>query len=275
MRPPLCTCCRLWKMRPMQGVWLWGRSVGAKTGRPGGGSGQSTPDAVRSPRKLCRLGHDQRACRTVPDGGHDGGPGGANILIAGVQPNPAKSLIRTQLCHQTDSLPCHPAGRASPSLTRVWMSLLNAGLCSLCPRAPDCPRIAPPIRGSFPARNAQLMCDDRRIGARLQTLYRRHHLHSTGKRAMSVLPKETRIGHVHLKVADLERAIGFYQGVLGFDLVTRYGAQAAFLSAGGYHHHIGLNTWESQGGTPAPAGHTRPCLARGGIAAGDRRQHRN
>lgn len=73
---------------------------------------------------------------------------------------------------------------------------------------------------------------------------------------MSVLPKETRIGHVHLKVADLERAIGFYQGVLGFDLVTRYGAQAAFLSAGGYHHHIGLNTWESQGGTPAPAGHT-------------------
>ena len=73
---------------------------------------------------------------------------------------------------------------------------------------------------------------------------------------MSILPKETRIGHVHLKVADLERAIGFYQGVLGFDLVTRYGAQAAFLSAGGYHHHIGLNTWESQGGTPAPAGHT-------------------
>jgi catechol 2,3-dioxygenase len=73
---------------------------------------------------------------------------------------------------------------------------------------------------------------------------------------MSVLPKETRIGHVHLKVADLERAIGFYQGVLGFDLVTRYGAQAAFLSAGGYHHHIGLNTWESKGGTPAPAGHT-------------------
>ena len=73
---------------------------------------------------------------------------------------------------------------------------------------------------------------------------------------MSVLPKETRIGHVHLKVADLERAIGFYKGVLGFDLVTRYGSQAAFLSAGGYHHHIGLNTWESKGGSPAPAGHT-------------------
>ena len=67
---------------------------------------------------------------------------------------------------------------------------------------------------------------------------------------------DTRIGHVHLKVADLERAIAFYSGVLGFDLMQRYGAQAAFLSAGGYHHHIGLNTWESKGGTPAPRGHT-------------------
>ena len=64
---------------------------------------------------------------------------------------------------------------------------------------------------------------------------------------------ETRIGHVHLKVADLERAIGFYSGVLGFELQQRFGAQAAFLSAGGYHHHIGLNTWESRGGArPAP-----------------------
>lgn len=66
----------------------------------------------------------------------------------------------------------------------------------------------------------------------------------------------TRIGHVHLKVADLDRAIAFYSGVLGFELTQRYGPQAAFLSAGGYHHHIGLNTWESKGGTPAPAGHT-------------------
>ena len=73
---------------------------------------------------------------------------------------------------------------------------------------------------------------------------------------MSVLHPETRIGHVHLKVADLDRAIHFYSDVLGFDLVTRYGTQAAFLSAGGYHHHIGLNTWESKGGTAAPAGHT-------------------
>jgi catechol 2,3-dioxygenase len=67
---------------------------------------------------------------------------------------------------------------------------------------------------------------------------------------------ETRIGHVHLKVADLERAIGFYSGVLGFELMQRYGDQAAFLSAGGYHHHIGLNTWESKGGTAPPPGHT-------------------
>lgn len=67
---------------------------------------------------------------------------------------------------------------------------------------------------------------------------------------------ETRIGHVHLKVADLERAIAFYRDVLGFELQQRYGDQAAFLSAGGYHHHIGLNTWESRGGAPAPFGHT-------------------
>jgi catechol 2,3-dioxygenase len=61
-----------------------------------------------------------------------------------------------------------------------------------------------------------------------------------------------RIGHVHLKVADIERALGFYRDVLGFEVTQRMGKQAAFLSAGGYHHHIGLNTWESAGG-PAPA----------------------
>ena len=66
----------------------------------------------------------------------------------------------------------------------------------------------------------------------------------------------TRIGHVHLKVADLDRALAFYCGVLGFQLMQRYGTQAAFISAGGYHHHIGLNTWESLGGTPPPPGHT-------------------
>ncbi len=70
------------------------------------------------------------------------------------------------------------------------------------------------------------------------------------------LPAGAGIGHVHLKVADLERALGFYCGVLGFELVTRHGSQAAFVSAGGYHHHIGLNTWESRGGTPPPPGHT-------------------
>jgi catechol 2,3-dioxygenase len=63
---------------------------------------------------------------------------------------------------------------------------------------------------------------------------------------------EVRIGHVHLKVADLERSLRFYCGVLGFELMQRYGGQAAFVSAGGYHHHIGLNTWDSLGGSPPP-----------------------
>jgi len=66
----------------------------------------------------------------------------------------------------------------------------------------------------------------------------------------------TRIGHVHLKVADLDRALGFYCDVLGFDLMQRHGSAVAFISAGGYHHHIGLNTWESKGGHPPPPGTT-------------------
>jgi len=65
-----------------------------------------------------------------------------------------------------------------------------------------------------------------------------------------------RIGHVHLKVADLERALSFYCGILGFELMQRRGREAAFLSAGGYHHHIALNTWESLGGSPPPPGTT-------------------
>ena len=65
-----------------------------------------------------------------------------------------------------------------------------------------------------------------------------------------------RIGHVHLKVADLERALSFYCDVLGFEVTQRHGSEVAFLSAGGYHHHIGLNTWESAGGTPPPRGST-------------------
>lgn len=72
----------------------------------------------------------------------------------------------------------------------------------------------------------------------------------------SSIHPETRIGHVHLKVADLDRAIGFYSGVLGFEVTQRYGPQAAFLSAGGYHHHIGLNTWDSLGGSPPARGTT-------------------
>ena len=70
------------------------------------------------------------------------------------------------------------------------------------------------------------------------------------------LDARVRIGHVHLKVADLERALAFYRDVLGFELTQRYGRQAAFLAAGGYHHHIGLNTWESQGGSPPSRGTT-------------------
>ena len=70
---------------------------------------------------------------------------------------------------------------------------------------------------------------------------------------MDVIDPGIRIGHVHLKVSDLERSIAFYREVLGFELTQRYGNQAAFLSVGGYHHHIGLNTWQSQGGSPPPS----------------------
>ncbi len=66
---------------------------------------------------------------------------------------------------------------------------------------------------------------------------------------------ETTIGHVHLHVADLERSLGFYRDILGFEVTARYGDSAVFLSAGGYHHHIGLNTWQGKGATPAPEGH--------------------
>jgi catechol 2,3-dioxygenase len=73
---------------------------------------------------------------------------------------------------------------------------------------------------------------------------------------MSTISPAVRIGHVHLKVADLDRALAFYCGVLGFEIQQRFGSQAAFISAGGYHHHIGLNTWESLGGSPPPPGTT-------------------
>jgi catechol 2,3-dioxygenase len=70
------------------------------------------------------------------------------------------------------------------------------------------------------------------------------------------VPDATSIGHVHLKVADIDRSLAFYQGILGFELVMRLGSDAAFVSAGGYHHHIGLNTWHSRHGRPAPQSHT-------------------
>jgi catechol 2,3-dioxygenase len=66
------------------------------------------------------------------------------------------------------------------------------------------------------------------------------------------IPATTRIGHVHLKVSDLEKSLDFYCKLLGFEIISRYGEEAAFISAGGYHHHIGLNTWQSKGGRPAP-----------------------
>ncbi|NBC17376.1 MAG: glyoxalase [Bacteroidetes bacterium] len=72
---------------------------------------------------------------------------------------------------------------------------------------------------------------------------------------MPIHPEVT-VGHVHLKVADLDRALGFYRDVLGFEVTQRMGTSAAFLSAGGYHHHVGLNTWESKGGAPPPPGST-------------------
>jgi catechol 2,3-dioxygenase len=70
----------------------------------------------------------------------------------------------------------------------------------------------------------------------------------------SAIDPRVDIGHVHLKVSDIARALGFYRDVLGFDVTQRYGGEAAFLSAGGYHHHLGLNTWESRGGSPPPPG---------------------
>ena len=73
---------------------------------------------------------------------------------------------------------------------------------------------------------------------------------------MSTIDPRVDIGHVHLKVADIERTLAFYTGVLGFELQQRLGDEAAFISAGGYHHHIGLNTWESKGASPSPPGHT-------------------
>ncbi len=81
-------------------------------------------------------------------------------------------------------------------------------------------------------------------------------LAGTVRPVLEPIDPRVQIGHVHLKVADLERALGFWCGVLGFEVQARFGDQAAFISAGGYHHHIGLNTWESRGGSPPPPGTT-------------------
>jgi catechol 2,3-dioxygenase len=88
----------------------------------------------------------------------------------------------------------------------------------------------------------------------LEYTTRSHKTHSP--QAEPAIDRRTKIGHIHLKVADLDRSLKFYTGVLGFEITTRYGNSAVFLSAGGYHHHIGLNTWESKGATAPPKGHT-------------------
>jgi catechol 2,3-dioxygenase len=93
------------------------------------------------------------------------------------------------------------------------------------------------------------------IFQRKETMLKPSH-DASGQPAARPIDPGVRIGHVHLKVADLERSLAFYCGVLGFELMQRYGTQAAFVSAGGYHHHIGLNTWESKGGSPPPPGTT-------------------
>src|ERR1700730_18375351 len=77
-----------------------------------------------------------------------------------------------------------------------------------------------------------------------------------GRASTRPIDAGVRVGHIHLKVADLDRSLAFYCGVLGFELTQRYGPHAAFVAAGGYHHHIGLNTWESLGGPPPPPGTT-------------------
>jgi len=75
-------------------------------------------------------------------------------------------------------------------------------------------------------------------------------------RGFTAIDPGTRVGHIHLKVANLERSLAFYCGVLGFEVTQRHGNDVAFVSAGGYHHHLGLNTWESSGGSPPPPGST-------------------
>jgi catechol 2,3-dioxygenase len=80
-----------------------------------------------------------------------------------------------------------------------------------------------------------------------------------GERVSGPIDAGVDIGHVHLKVADLDRALAFWSGVLGFEIMQRLGSGAAFISAGGYHHHIALNTWESRGGSPPPPGITWRC----------------
>src|SRR6185437_9495454 len=113
------------------------------------------------------------------------------------------------------------------------------------------------FRGARPARLVARL--GRRLRARPSAAPRRARSAARAlkyDRCVTTIDPRVDIGHVHLKVSDLERALDFYSGVLGFEVMARYGEEAAFISAGGYHHHLGLNTWESRGGSPPPAGTT-------------------
>jgi catechol 2,3-dioxygenase len=129
------------------------------------------------------------------------------------------------------------------SASRVWPRGKNP-VSPLLSLRPLC--VAQPIAGG-----EQVCADASNIGAMIMTTIAQERTSGDPVTAEPIDPG-VRIGHVHLKVADLDRALAFYCGVLGFGLKQRYGSQAAFISAGGYHHHIGLNTWESRGASAPP-----------------------
>ncbi|TMK32949.1 MAG: glyoxalase [Actinobacteria bacterium] len=110
-------------------------------------------------------------------------------------------------------------------------------------------------RGSFRTRRRPRTTVGPSTSSRASSPPPRWSRHASYRRLVAIDPRVD-IGHVHLKVSDIDRALGFYRDVLGFEETTRYGDQAVFISAGGYHHHIGLNTWESLGGSPPPPGTT-------------------
>src|SRR5262249_45045728 len=145
------------------------------------------------------------------------------------------------------------SSRSSPASCRGRGARVGGQRSALHPRSPrlsrsPCKRTSSATRGwgTSSGRSPGSCSRSRDASSRTPGSYRR---------AMTIDPRAD-IGHVHLKVADIDRSLAFYRDVLGFDLMQRMGDSAAFLSAGGYHHHIGLNTWESRGGSPPPRGTT-------------------